>query len=122
MANSNFAQLGLWNKAIYKIGAKRLVASDINSPSSSSNPAAQYLTDIWQYELQEFLEEHPWSFAVQTVPLVPLNPPDWVTSTTYSVGQYVQYTDGNIYVCAIAHTSGTFATDLSNGDWLTFPT
>jgi hypothetical protein len=46
----------------------------------------------------------------------------WVTSTAYNYGDIVQ--DGingadttNLYVCAIANTSGTWGTDLSNGYW-----
>lgn len=42
--------------------------------------------------------------------------PSWVTDTAYTVGQYV--TDGGVgYICMVNHTSGTFATDLGNGDW-----
>lgn len=116
MPNANFTQLGLYNKAIYKIGGKRMVQADITAPASSSNPAALYLSDIYVSEMAEFLEEHPWSFAVTTVPMIPLNPSAWVTGTLYTVGMYVL--QGNaIYVCAIQHTSGTFATDLAAGDW-----
>lgn len=46
---------------------------------------------------------------------------DWTTATAYAVGDLVRYnasvaTDGT-YVCAVAHTSGTFATDLAAGKW-----
>ena len=40
----------------------------------------------------------------------------WVTSTSYVVGNCVA-NGGSFYRCLIAHTSGTFATDLANGDW-----
>ena len=40
----------------------------------------------------------------------------WVTSHAYGVGDLV-ISDGSRYLCAIAHTSGTFATDLASGDW-----
>lgn len=116
MPNALFTELGIWNKAALRIGSQRFVATDVTNPSASSNPAAQYLTDIWPYEVQEFLEEHPWSFAVNTVPMIPLNPPAWVTSTLYNVGMYVLQ-GGAIYICAIQHTSGVFATDLAAGDW-----
>lgn len=46
----------------------------------------------------------------------------WQTNTAYNIGDIVQ--DGingantlNYYICAIANTSGTWATDLANGDW-----
>lgn len=42
--------------------------------------------------------------------------PDWATSTAYAVNDIVQVT-GAIYVCAVAHTSGTFATDNAAGNW-----
>jgi len=44
----------------------------------------------------------------------------WVTATAYTVGQFV--TNNNItYRCLVAHTSGTFATDLANGNWVQQP-
>lgn len=110
-------QLGYWNNAAYKIGAKRFVQADITSPSTSSNPNALIFNDVDRSSVDEVLEEHPWSFAVQTVPMIPLNPPDWVTDTAYVIGQYVQEAS-SIYYCAIAHTSGVFATDLIAGDWV----
>lgn len=41
----------------------------------------------------------------------------WVTSTAYAVGALVT-NGGSTYFCLVAHTSGTFATDLANGNWL----
>lgn len=40
----------------------------------------------------------------------------WVTSTAYAQGDLVTEST-NVYYCAAAHTSGTFATDLSAGKW-----
>lgn len=40
----------------------------------------------------------------------------WVTSTAYSIGDLVSESGVNYY-CQVAHTSGTFATDLGNGNW-----
>jgi hypothetical protein len=40
----------------------------------------------------------------------------WATATDYAV-QDVAVEDGASYVCLIAHTSGTFATDLAAGKW-----
>ena len=40
----------------------------------------------------------------------------WLTSTAYVVGDVVQ-TTSLTYKCLVAHASGTFATDLSAGDW-----
>lgn len=44
----------------------------------------------------------------------------WVTAHVYSVGDRVfpsSSTDFQPYVCLVAHTSGTFATDLGAGKW-----
>jgi len=41
----------------------------------------------------------------------------WQTSTSYVPGNYVTQS-AIIYYCLIAHTSGTFATDLAAGDWV----
>jgi hypothetical protein len=43
----------------------------------------------------------------------------WVTATAYKVSDRVVST-GVIYICKVAHTSGTFATDLTAGDWAVF--
>ena len=43
----------------------------------------------------------------------------WTTSTSYSVNDTVE-NNGSGYVCKTAHTSGTFATDLSAGKWELF--
>jgi hypothetical protein len=40
----------------------------------------------------------------------------WVTATSYAVNDLVK-TVGNVYICLIAHTSGTFATDLTALKW-----
>jgi hypothetical protein len=41
----------------------------------------------------------------------------WITSTGYVVGNYVTES-ATIYYCLVAHTSGTFATDLAAGKWV----
>lgn len=46
----------------------------------------------------------------------------WVTNADYSFGDYVQdgiygNDTGNYYMCILANTSGTWSTDLTNGDW-----
>ena len=41
----------------------------------------------------------------------------WLTGTAYKIGDLV--TDsGNYYRCLVAHTSGTFATDLAAVKWV----
>ena len=41
----------------------------------------------------------------------------WATSTAYAQGAYVLQSS-KVYVCIVAHTSGTFATDLADGYWV----
>ena len=40
----------------------------------------------------------------------------WVTATSYAKNDLVK-TNGNVYICLVAHTSGTFATDLTALKW-----
>ncbi len=40
----------------------------------------------------------------------------WVTATAYLIGDLVT-NDGSYYRCLVAHTGGTFATDLAAGKW-----
>lgn len=47
----------------------------------------------------------------------------WATTTVYAVGDIVAHDPGTgdqAYLCLEAHTSGTFATDLSAGKWVAF--
>jgi hypothetical protein len=41
---------------------------------------------------------------------------NWLTATAYAANDLVTESN-NLYVCIVAHTSGTFATDLAAGDW-----
>ncbi|MES3016215.1 MAG: hypothetical protein V4721_00490 [Bacteroidota bacterium] len=45
----------------------------------------------------------------------------WLTTTAYAVYDVV-VSSSNTYVCATAHTSGTFATDLAAGKWILIAT
>ena len=40
----------------------------------------------------------------------------WLTATSYAKNDLVK-TAGNVYICLIGHTSGTFATDLTDLKW-----
>lgn len=42
---------------------------------------------------------------------------DWVTATSYAERDVVKNSN-SVYVCLVAHTSGTFATDLAAGKWM----
>jgi hypothetical protein len=55
------------------------------------------------------------SASLQTAGIAPATP--WVTATAYAVGASVTQSS-KFYRCLIAHTSGTFATDLAAANWL----
>jgi hypothetical protein len=42
----------------------------------------------------------------------------WVTATAYAVKDVVSVSGSGTYICAVAHTSGVFATDLASGKWM----
>lgn len=44
---------------------------------------------------------------------------DWLTTTAYAKGD-IAVESAVIYLCIVAHTSGTFATDLAAGKWVQF--
>jgi hypothetical protein len=55
------------------------------------------------------------SGSLQTAGLAPALP--WVTGTAYAVSASVTHGSA-FYRCLVAHTAGTFATDLANGQWI----
>ncbi len=55
-------------------------------------------------------------FFLNQAPVAPPTPSAWVTATPYAVNDYVTE-GGNSYRCLIAHTSGTFSTDLAAENW-----
>lgn len=61
--------------------------------------------------------------GVNFVPTSATTVPDWegmwMTSTAYVPNDMVRE-DGSVYICLTGHTSGTFATDLSNSLWELF--
>lgn len=47
---------------------------------------------------------------------------NWITGSAYTIGDLVQNASGGVttsYVCAVSHTSGTLATDVTAGKWVT---
>ena len=58
------------------------------------------------------LRSFEWPFARTRLRLVS----GWLTNTVYTTDQYV-WQSGLLYKCIVAHTSGTFATDLTAAKW-----
>ena len=54
--------------------------------------------------------------TVTDIATVPEWRSSWLTGTSYFVNDLVK-TGGNVYICLVAHTSGTFATDLTALKW-----
>ena len=70
------------------------VANNSVGPNQLTGPALTLLSSgVWTYKGQ------------------------WTTLTAY-VPTNLVYELGNLYFCIVAHTSGTFATDLASGDWV----
>ncbi len=75
--------------------------------SSAGILLAEELTTVWASWVPETLE-----FTTST----------WVTATAYVVGdKRLLTTNGHVYRCLVAHTSGTFATDLAASKWVLMP-
>jgi hypothetical protein len=58
------------------------------------------------------------NLAATVTALEPWSGP-WLTATAYVVGALAEES-GNTYICVVAHTSGTFATDLAAVKWELF--
>lgn len=59
-------------------------------------------------------------FHTQGGVLLAGSPAAWATTTAYVIGD-LRTNGGTTYYCLIAHTSGTFATDLAAGKWYALP-
>lgn len=107
--------LTIYNYAARMLGIKKLTST------TDGSPAQLVFTDMFATARDAFLVEHPWTFAQRRYSLVNISEPsetpdDWVTSTAYVLGDLVVQGGVN-YACIVAHTSGTFATDLTNEKW-----
>ena len=104
--------VGIANVALARLGATRILAIDEDTEN------ARLVNAIYGTIRDEVLSAHPWNFAIKrAIPgLVWSEPGSWQTETTYVVGDYVIH-DENQYRCIVAHTSGTFATDLAALYW-----
>lgn len=121
------------DKPIYKNGAQILENMLINQAGGVQfRPGTQFIHEVKDSTKKVRLERFQYSISQEYVMeigdkyirfyanlgqvIVP-SAPAWVTLTNYVVGDYV--TESSIiYYCLIAHTAGTFATDLAAGDWV----
>lgn len=59
-------------------------------------------------------------FMLQNITTTTINPAPrtWLTGTVYAVGDFVSTDSTTTYQCVIAHTAGTFSTDLAAERWV----
>ncbi len=92
-------------------------SADPRDPANNAYPLL-YTTTLNGIQLLE----NPATAFVLSLPSAPkFTTTAWVTSTAYALKALVLFTDGNVYRCITAHTSGTFATDLAAAKWELVP-
>lgn len=92
------------------------IDNDLNNIKLSYNATLDLLDTIFRSDgvLANGIIEQRNLGASVSVGVNPARP--WATATAYAVNDTVS-TDNSIYVCLVAHTSGTFATDLAAAKW-----
>lgn len=121
------------DKPIYKNGAAILENMLIfQSGAVMFRPGTQFIAEVKNSANKVRLERFRYSISQEYVmeigdkyirffadkgQVVVSSASAWLTATPYVVGDYV--TESSIiYYCIVAHTSGTFATDLAAGKWV----
>lgn len=100
------AEVDVSNASLGKIGAKQFtLAVQTSIEGVQANLHFAQTRD-------SLLRSFEWSFAKTRIAIVS----DWLTDTVYTTDQYV-WQSSLLYKCIIAHTSGTFATDLTAAKW-----
>lgn len=99
---------GISPQAVYNAGTSYvpgdIVGYGANLYRATANTTGNVPTNTSYWEL--FLESVAYDGA-------------WATATVYGLNSLVTY-GGSSYICLIAHTSGTFATDIAAGRWTKF--
>lgn len=104
-------EVDISNQSLGKIGATRFTFGD-----TTSNQSVQSLLHFDQTR-DAMLRSFDWPFAKTRLRLVSA----WLTLTVYTTDQYV-WQASLLYKCAVAHTSGTFADDLTSVYWVLIST
>lgn len=82
--------------------------------TAESEQVASTIKDVYYQIIETYgIPEH-YDLTEPTVPSA------WVTPTAYIINDVVLQSN-RLYQCLIAHTSGTFATDLAAGKWVIVP-
>jgi len=81
--------------------------------------SVQFFTSKTGIAVSEYL---PTFWVTWTPRVYPFSTTAWVTAAAYVVGDVrLLSTTGECYRCIVAHTSGTFATDLAASKWVLMP-
>jgi hypothetical protein len=80
--------------------------------------SVQFFTDKTGISVSEDLET---VWVSWTPRIYKFNTTAWATSTAYVVGDVRTVSSLECYRCIVAHTSGTFATDLAASKWVLMP-
>jgi len=78
----------------------------------------QFFTDKTGIKVSEDLET---VWVSWTPRIYKFNTTAWATTTAYVVGDVRTVSSLECYRCIVAHTSGTFATDLAASKWVLMP-
>lgn len=105
------AEIVVVNQALARIAAKQITLA------AQTGIEGVYSNLFYEQTRNSLLRSFEWPFASARIELVD----DWVTATDYTTDQYV-WSSSVLYKCAIAHTSGTFATDLAALKWTVYAT
>jgi len=115
--NSMSADLDMNSHGILNVTSLIVNGVDIASLSTSATAAAASAAAALSSEANALASEVAAELAaVQVVNWDYLGA--WTTTTVYAVNNIVyESTNGASYICLVAHTAGTFATDLGAGKW-----
>ena len=84
--------------------------STVGGEAGGGTSGTVYASAFSEVTSEDFYEGNDNTFSLRIVPT------SWTTSTAYSVGDEID-NGGALYTCVVAHTSGTFLTDIATGKW-----
>jgi hypothetical protein len=132
--------VSICNMALISLGQTTITAL------TDENENARRCNAIYEQVRNDLMVKHPWNFCIKRADLVSIvefnnvyykcliantstdfatdlaalkweTNTDWVTATSYAVGDQVYYS-GVHYTCVTPHTSGVWATDLAAVKWV----